>query len=114
MLDPPMLHDPRIEEQGRIIELALDRTALVTVAIVLATLTVRGQAVKSVEGGHPLGRCPPVSGRDLRIATALGVCALVFGVTGRSLLTATDQVDSVRVPQLVGELAVTRSPSSLS
>ena len=43
MLDPP---DPRIEEQGRIVELALGRTALVTVAVVLALapLTVRGQA----------------------------------------------------------------------
>ena len=58
--------------------------------------------------------------RDLRIATALGVCALVLGetglnplidtaldVTGRGFLTATDQVDSVHVPQLVVELAVT-------
>ena len=94
MLDPPVLPDPRIEEQGRIVEFALGRTALVTVAVVLALapLTVRGQAVKSVEGGRPLGRCPPASGRDLRIAPALGACALVLGetaldVTGRSLLT---------------------------
>ena len=29
----------------------------------------------SVEGGHPLGRCPPASGRDLRITPALGACA---------------------------------------
>ena len=72
--------------------------------------------------GHPLGRCPPASGRDLRIATALvlGETGLdpridtALGATGRGLLTATDQVDSVRVPQLVGELAVTRSPSSFS
>ena len=128
LLDPPVFPDLRIEEQGRIVELALGRTALVTMAVVLAPLTVRGQAVESVEGGHPLGRCPPASGRDLRIAPALGVCALVLGETGldtglaetalgvtsRGLLTATDHVDSVRVPPLVGELAVTRSPSSFS
>ena len=132
LLDPPVLPDPRIEEQGRIVEIALGRTALVTVAVVLALvpLTVRDQAVESVEGGHPLGRCPPTSSRDLQIAPALSTCALVLGetgldpridtglaetvldVTGRGLLTATDRVDSVRVPPLPGELAVTRSPSS--
>ena len=66
------------------------------------------------DSSHDRGR------RDLRIATTLGVCALVLGetgldplidtaldVTGRGLLTATDRVDSVLVPQLVGELAVT-------
>ena len=43
-LDPPVFPDLRIEEQGRIIEPALGRTALVTVAVVLtlAQLTVRG------------------------------------------------------------------------
>ena len=64
-------------------------------------------------------------GRDLRIAPALDADALVLGetgldprtdtglaVTGRGLLTATDHVDSVHVPQLTGELAVTRSPAS--
>ena len=115
-------------------ELALGRTALVTmaVALALAPLTVRGQVVESVEGGHPLGRCPPASGRDLRIAPALDACALILGetglnpridtgiagtalsVTGRGPLTATDHVDSVRVPPLAEELAVTRSPSSFS
>ena len=115
MLDPPVLPDPRIEEQGRIVELALGRTALVTVAVVLALapLTVRGQAIESVEGGHPLGR-------DLRIAPAL-----ILGETGLDpridtglaetalgLLTASDHGDSVRVPLLAWELAVTRSPSS--
>ena len=111
MLDPPVFLDPRIKEQGRIVELALGRTALVTVAVVLALapLTVRGQAV---EGGHPLGRCPPVSGRDLRIALVLGETALA--VTGRGLLTVTDRVDSMHVPLLAGELAVMRSPSSFS
>ena len=132
--DPPVFPDLRIEEQGRIVELALGRTALVTVAIVLALapLTVRGQAVESVGGGHPLGRWPPASGRDLRIAPALGACALAhgetgldpridislagtaLGMTGRGLLTTTGHVDSVRVPPLAGELAVTRSPSSFS
>ena len=43
-LDPPVFPDLRIEEQGRIVEPALGRTALVTVAVVLALtpLTVRG------------------------------------------------------------------------
>ena len=104
-----MFPDLRIEEQGRIVELALGQTALVTVAIVLALapLTIRGQAVESVRGGHLLGRCSPASGRDLRIAPALGA-------TGRGLLTATDPVDSLRVPVLAGKLAVTRSPSLFS
>ena len=76
LLDPPVFPDLRIEEQGR--------TALVTVAVVLALalLPVFGQEVESVGGGRPLGRCPPASGRDLRIAPALGACALVLGVTG--------------------------------
>ena len=123
-LDPPVFPDLRIEEQGRIVELTLGRTAFVTVTVVLALapLTVRGQAVESVGGGHLLGRCPPASGRamsghDLWIAPTPGVCALVLGetglgVTGRGLLT--DPVDSVRVPLFAGELAVTRSPSSFS
>ena len=121
-----MVPDLQIEEHGRIGELALGRTALVTVAVAfaLAPLTVRGQEVESVEGDHPLGRWPPasgrvMSGRDLRIAPALDECALVLGetglaVTGRGLLTATNHVDSVRVPPLAGEHAVTRSPSSFS
>ena len=59
-----------------------------------------------------------MSGRDLLIAPAPDVYALALGETslntGRGLLTATDPVDSVRVPLLAGELAVTRSPSSFS
>ena len=109
MLDPPVFPDLRIEEQGRIVELALGRTALLTVAVVLALapLTVRGQAVESVGGGHPLGRCSPASCRDLRIAPALGACTLglagtALGVTSRGLLTTTDHVDSVRGPPLAG------------
>ena len=67
LLNPPVFPNLRIEEQGRITELALGRTALVTVAVVLvlAPLTVRSQVVESVGGGHPLGGCPPASGRDL-------------------------------------------------
>ena len=119
-----MVPDFRIEEHGKIGELALGRTALVTMAVALGLtpIPVRGQEVESVEGGHPLGRCPPASGRDLRIAPALGACALVLGETGldpridtgRGLLTATDRIDSVRFPQLVGELAFKRYPSSFS
>ena len=37
-LDPPVFPDPRIEEHGRIVEPTLGRTALVTVAVVLALL----------------------------------------------------------------------------
>ena len=71
-------------------------------------------------------------GRDLRIAPALSVCALVLGetgldprintglaeiavgVTGRSLLTAADHVGSVLVPLLVGELVVHGHAISIS
>ena len=135
MLDPLVCPVLQSERHGRIVELALGWTALVTVAVVLALapLPVRGQEVESVGGGHLLGLCPPASGRaassrDLWIAPALGACALVlretglnpridtglaetaFDVTGRGLLTATDCVVSVRVPPL----AVTRSSTSLS
>ena len=131
--DPPVVPDLRTEEHGRIGELALGRTALVTVAVALALapLTVRGQEDESVEGGHLPGRCPPASGRvacgrDLRIAPALDACALVLretgldpqidtglaetalAVTGHGLLTTTDHVDSVCVPLLAEELAVPR------
>ena len=54
--DPPMVPDLRIEEHGRIGELARGRTALVTVAVALAPLTVRGQEGESVEGGRLLSR----------------------------------------------------------
>ena len=115
-----------IEEHRRIVELARGRTALVTVVVVLALapLPVRGQEVESVEGGHLLGRCPlacfcVACGHDLRIAPALDAYALVLGetalaVTSHGLLTATDHIDSVLVPPLAGELAVTRSPASIS
>ena len=45
LLDPPVFPDLRIKEQGRIAELVLGRTALVTVAVVLALapLAVRGR-----------------------------------------------------------------------
>ena len=119
-----MVPDLRIEEHGRIRELARGRTALVTVAVILALapLPVRGQEGESVEGSRLLGRCPPASGRDPRIAPTLEACALVLGETvldpridiGLGLLTDTDHVDSVRVPQLAGELAVTRASASIS
>ena len=89
LLDPPAFPVLQSKEHGRIVELALGRTALVTVAVVLALnpLPVRGQEVESVGGVHLLGRCPPASGRAaigsvLRIAPALGACALVLGETG--------------------------------
>ena len=60
-----------------------------------------------------------VSSHDIRIAPTLRACTLVLGetgldMTGRNLLTATGRVDSVHIPPLAGELAVTRSPSSFS
>ena len=88
--------------------------------------------VESIGGGRLLGRCPPascraVNGRDLWIAPASGAFALALGETGldpridtslaetsRGLLTATDPVDSVRVPLLAGELAVTASGHAIS
>ena len=122
-----MVPDLRIEEHGRIRELVHGRVVLVTVAAILALapLPVRGEEVKSVGGGHRRGCSLPVCGRvvigrGLLTATALDEYALVLGetgldpridtalgVTGRDLLTATDHVDSVHVPQLAGEVTVT-------
>ena len=132
VLDPPVFHDLRIEEQGRIAGLALGRPALVAVPVVLALtlLTSRGQAVESVGGGPRLGRCPPASGRNVighglrtapdRVAFALalgesdrdpritpGLAEIAFDVIGLDLRTATDRVDSVRDPLLVEEVDVT-------
>ena len=106
-LDPPVFPDLRIEEQGRITEPALSRPALVTGPVVLA--------VESVGGGPRLDRCPPASGRGLRTAPGRVAFALALGETGhdpridtgRGLLTATGRVDSVRIPLLAGEVAVT-------
>ena len=118
--------DLRIEEHGRIRELVHGRVVLVTVAVVLALapLPVRGQEVESVEGSHRRGR-------GLLTTTALDAYALILGetgldpridtglaeidldVTGLGLLTATDHVVSVRVPQLAGEVTVTRSTTFL-
>ena len=130
ILDPPVFPDLWIKEQGRIAEPALGRPALVTgpVVLALALLTARGQAVESVGGGSRLDYCPPasghgVTGRGLRtgcVAFALalgetghdpridtGLAETAFNVTGRSLLTATGRVNSVRVPLLAGEVTVT-------
>ena len=122
----------RIEGHGRLRELMHGREVLVTVAVVLALspLPIHGQEVESVGGGHRRGRSLPVCGRveigrGLLTATALGEYALILGetgldpridtglagtalsVTGCVLRTATDHVDSVRVPQIAGEVAVT-------
>ena len=127
VLDPPVFPDLRIEEQGRIVEPALGRIALVTgpVVLALALLTTRGQAVESVAGGTRLDRCPPASGHGLRtdpgrVAFALdlgetghdpriytGLAKTAFDVPGHGLLTTTGRADSIRVPLLAGEVAVT-------
>ena len=98
------------------------------VVLALALLTARGQAVESVGGGTRLDCCPPasghsVTGRGLRTSPSCVAFALALGedrsrssdryretafdVPGRGLLTATGRADSVRVPLLAGEVAVT-------
>ena len=130
--DPPVFPDLRIEEKGRIVEPVLGRTVLAITPIVLALvlLTASGQAVESVGGRSRFDRCPPANGRDMiglslrtapdhvvfalglgevgrvpRIAISLAETAL--NVTGRTLRTSTDHVDSIRDPPLVGEVVVT-------
>ena len=128
--DPPVFPDLRIEEQGRIVEPALDRAALVAGLgdLALAPLPARGQAVESVVGGPRLGRglrtaigCVVFAlarflgkiGRGPRTAT--GLAGIALGVTSHDHLIATGLGGSVRDPLLVGEVAVTaRSPSPLS
>ena len=122
VLDPPVFPDLRIEEQGRIAEPALGQTAFVIAPVVLALalLTTRGQTVGSVGGGSCLDRCLPTNGRDviglgLRTAPDRVVFALGLGeigrdpriATGHVLRTATDRVNSIRYPLLVGEVVVT-------
>ena len=129
--DPP---DLWIEKHGRIVEPALGRLALVTglVALALAPLPARSQAVESVVGVTRLDRCLPVSGRggiDCGLRTAidpvefaharfLGVIGLglwtatdpigiALGVAGRGLWTATGHGGSVRDPMFAREVAVT-------
>ena len=122
--DPPVFPDLWIEEQGRIAEPVLGRTALAIAPVVLALalLTARGQAVG---GESRLDRYPPANGRDViglglrtapdRVAFALGLgeigrdprIATALDVTGRVLQTATNHVDSIRDPLLVGEVVVT-------
>ena len=84
----------------------------VAVALALAPLTVRGQEVESVRGGHRPRHALLViahveSGRGLLTATALGVEALGRAVTSlgesdRGLLTATAPAVSGLVPLPVG------------
>ena len=124
---PPASHALRGVDRGRIRGLGHVRVALVDVAVALALapLSVRGQAVVSVRGGHRprhalLVVAHAVSGRGLLTAAALGVKALgrvvtgldprigighavtALGVSGRGLLTATAPAVSVRVPLPVG------------
>ena len=124
---PPASHALRGVDRGRIRGLGHVRGALVDVAVALALapLAVRGQAVVSVGGGHRprhalLVVAHAVSGRGLLTATALGVKALgrvvtsldprigighavtALGMSGRGLLTATAPAVKVRVPLLVG------------
>ena len=139
--NPPVFLDLRIEEQGRIAEPVLGRTALAIAPVVLALLTARFQAVESIGGVGHLDRCPPTNCSDVislglrttpklvafalglreidcgpRIAT--GLVATTLDVTGRVLRPATDHVDSIRDPCLSGRslwpFAVTQSPSPLS
>ena len=119
-----MVPDLWIEEHGRIGEFALGRTALVTVAVALAPLTVRGQGFESVEGVSSSRSLSSRerSRRDLRITPALvlgetGLDPRIdtgLAVTGCGLLTATDYVDSMRVPPLAGVLAVTARGHAIS
>ena len=122
---PPASHALRGVDRGRIGGLVHVRVALVDVALALAPLAVRGQAVVSVGGGRRprhalLVVAHAVSGRGLLTATALGVEALgrvvtgldprigighavtALGVSGRGLLTATTPAVSGRVPLPVG------------
>ena len=124
--DPPVLPDLRLEKQGRIVEPALGRAAPVTglAALALAPLPARSQAVESIVGVTSLGRCLSVTGGGLLTVISLVTFALArclgetgrgprtatgiaLGVTGRGLRTATGLGRSVRVPLLVGEVAVT-------
>ena len=119
---PPASHALRSVARGWIRGLGHVRLALVDVAVALALspLTVRGQGVVSVGGGHRprhafLVVAHAVGGRGLLTATALSVEALgrvvpdldprfdighavtALGVGGRGLLTATAPAVSVRV-----------------
>ena len=91
--EPPVFPDPQLEEQGRIVEPALGRAALVAglVDLALAPLPARGQAVKSVVGGTSLGRCPSASGHSLLTAISRVVFTLArcLGETGCGPRTAT-------------------------
>ena len=83
--DPPVFPDLRIEEQGRIAEPALGRTALVIAPVILSLLTACGQAVESVGGRSCLNHCPPANFRDvividLGLQTALDRISFALGL----------------------------------
>ena len=125
--DRPLFHDLRIEEQGKIAEPVLGRTALAIAPVVLALalFTARSQAVESVGGGSCLDRCSSANSRDVidlglrtapdRVAFALGLgeigrdplIATGLAATALVLQTAADHVDSIRDLLLVGEVVVT-------
>ena len=111
-LDPPVFPDLRMEEQGRIAELALGRPALAAVPVVLALLTAccrerrrraSSRSLSSRERSlHDRSRSSDRSRsrRNPQIATSLTETA--FDVTGHGLRTATNRVDSARDPLLTG------------
>ena len=93
-----------------------------TMAVVLALTPLRGQERRRRSSSRSLSSRERSRSSDRlrsRIACALvlgetGLAETALAVTGRCLLTATDHVDSVRVPPLAGELAVALSPASAS
>ena len=134
--DPLVFPDLRIEEQGRIVELALGRAAPVAGLsdLALAPLSACGQAVERVVAGTRLGRCPPACGRGVtgrgvltaisRVAFALAWClseigrnlrtatavvGITLSMTDLDLWIATGLGGSVRDPLLVGEVPPRRS-----
>ena len=119
--NPLVFPDLRIEEQGRIIEPAVGRAALVAGLgdLALASLPARSQAVESVVDGTCLSRCPPACGRvafalvrchgetSRCLRTATGLAGIALGVTGCDLLLATGLDRSVHDPVLSGRSPVT-------
>ena len=125
--DPPVLPDLRLEKHGRIVEPALG-----WVALALAPLPARGQAVESIVGVTRLDRCLPVNGRGridrglhttidpvefararffgvigLGLRTAADPAGISLDVTGRSRLTSTGRSGSVHDSMFAREVVVT-------